>query len=321
MTRFLKPNPVKSMCKNRILVICRLHEAVLQKYAAQVDYKPGLSQASPAEWRQGIQQAKPNIIIINTESFTREMMQIWRDCLPTESLAIVRAGTSLSKCDLDAAHLYSIPVFNTPGINSKYVADYINQILFEKPLSSDRIAIIGAGNIGSRIALTAADHKIDFVLYNKTKESNHLQVLGKTLVFAHDLETAIIRANKIAISLPLNTSTHGIITAEIIAKIPKNAILVCVSPMEIFTKEALIALYYRNDIGVIFDDIKSELQRVYQIIGSPNPLRDNFIMETRAAASLECQNAMTSAAIDKSLGLNLTTKPCASSSCQINSRL
>lgn len=289
------------MCKNKILVICPLHEAVLQKYAEQVDYRPHLSKTSSFEWQKSIQQTKATIIIINTEYFTREMMQIWRNYLPTESLTIVRAGTSLSKCDLEAAHLYSIHVFNTPGVNSKYVADYMNQILFEKPLSIDRIAIIGVGNIGSRIALAAVDHQIDFVLYNKNKGSNHLQILGEKLVFSHNLETAITPVNKIAISLPLDASTHGIITAKIIDKIQQNAILVCVSPLEIFTGEALMALYHRNDIRVFFDDINSELQRVYQMMGSPNPLRDNFIMDTRAAASAECQNAMTSAAIEKSL--------------------
>lgn len=179
----------------------------------------------------------------------------------------------------------------------------MNQILFQQYASSDRIAIIGVGNIGSHIAMAASDRNANFILYNKTQKSDRLNILGikNTFTFAPNLEKAIIQANKIAISLPLDDSTQSIITAEVITKISPKATLISVSPLEIFTSNALRELYNRNDINVFFDDINSELQRVFKIIGSPHPLRSNFIMETKAAASLECQNAMTSAAIEKSI--------------------
>jgi len=322
MIRFLNHYHVSRMRQNKILVICDLHEIVLQKYAAQIDHKPYLAKANSDKWSQAIQQIQPKTIIINTEFFTGKMMQIWRSILPKEPLCVVRAGASLSRCDLLAAKLYSIHITNTPGVNSKYVADYMNQILFKSYSSSDRIAIIGVGNIGSLIAITAADYRVDFILFNKSKTSNRLSILDdEKIIFAQDLEEAIIQANKIAISLPLGVSTRGIITAKLIAKIPQNAILISVSPLEIFTNEALQALYHRKDIQVTFDDIQSELQRIYQILGSPDPLRNHFLMDTKAAASQECQNAMTSAAIEKGISLNPTKQDQDSPPCQIKSRL
>lgn len=286
-----------------ILVICHLHEAVLQKYAGHITHRPDLAQATLLDWKQAIEQVKPKLIIFNTEIFNKDMMQIWRNCLPDEPLYVIRAGTSLSRCDLEAARFYSIAALNTPGVNSKYAADYMNRYVFDPYSPSDRIAIIGVGNIGSRIAIAAADHNIDFVLYNKSRQSKFLEHLDQELEFALNLEEAITQANKIAISLPLDNNTQGIITEELIDKIAQNSLLISVSPPKIFTDAALRKLYHRADIHVIIDDLKSELQRIHQIIGSPNSLRQHFLMDEKAVASVECQNAMTSTAIEKGISL------------------
>lgn len=303
MIKFISNKHINLMSQTKILVICHLQEPILKKYAAQLDYQPDLSRANLAEWHSAMQEIRPTVIIYNTESITREMLQAWRDSIKKERLAIVRAGTSLSKCDLNAAKLYSIQVYNTPGINSKYVADYINHILFKQYASSDRVAIIGTGHIGSGVAIAARDHGADFVLYNKTKKADLLK--STKAAFAHTLEDAIIQAHKIAISLPLDATTQGIITSKIVTKIPRNALLICVSPFKIFTEDALRALYKREDIQVIFDDIRLELQEILRIVGNPNPVRNNFILETKAAASPECQNAMASAAIEKVIALTV----------------
>jgi lactate dehydrogenase-like 2-hydroxyacid dehydrogenase len=287
----------------QILVICHLHEMVLQKYAAYIQHRPDLARVALLDWQQAIEETKPRLIIFNTEIFNKDRMQIWRNCLPDEDLYVIRAGTSLSRCDLEAAQFYSIRVLNTPGINSKYAADYMNSYLFDPYSPSDRIAIIGAGNIGSRIAIAAADYQVDFILYNKSRKSSLLKHLDQKIKFALHLEEAIVQANKIAVSLPLDHSTQGIITEDLINKIPKNSLLISVSPPKVFTDAALRKLYHRADIHVIIDDLKSELQRIHRIIGSPNSLRQHFLMDEKAVASVECQNAMTSTAIEKGMSL------------------
>ena len=61
--------------------------------------------------------------------------------------------------------------------------------------------------------------------------------------------------------------------------------------------------YSPSDRIAIIDDLKSELQRIHQIIGSPDSLRQHFLMDEKAVASAECQNAMTSTAIEKGMSL------------------
>lgn len=51
------------------------------------------------------------------------------------------------------------------------------------------------------------------------------------------------------------------------------------------------------------DDLKSDLQRIHQIFGSPGSLRQHFLMDEKAVAGVECQNAMTSTAIEKGMSL------------------
>jgi phosphoglycerate dehydrogenase-like enzyme len=286
-----------------ILVICHLHEAILQKYAGHIVHRPDLARATLPDWQQAIEQVKPKLIIFNTEIFNKDMMQIWRNCLPDEPLYAIRAGTSLSRCDLEAAQFYSIAALNTPGVNSKYAADYMNRYLFDPYSPSDRIAIIGVGNIGSRIAIAAANHEVDFVLYNKSQKSTLSEHLNQEVKFALNLEEVIAQTNKIAISLPLNEGTQGIITEDLVNKISQDSLLISVSPQKVFTDAALRKLYHRADIHVIIDDLKSELQRIHQIIGSPDSLRQHFLMDEKAVASVECQNSMTSTAIEKGMSL------------------
>ncbi len=68
----------------QILVICHLHEAVLQKYAARITHRPDLAQVTSSDWQQAIEHIKPKIIVFNKEIFNKDMMQIWRNCLLDE---------------------------------------------------------------------------------------------------------------------------------------------------------------------------------------------------------------------------------------------
>jgi hypothetical protein len=61
---------------------------------------PSLSAYSQSEWRQAITSHRPHVIMFGTNSFTKEMMTVWRQVMPQQSLFIVRKGVSLSRCDL-----------------------------------------------------------------------------------------------------------------------------------------------------------------------------------------------------------------------------
>lgn len=292
---------------NEILVICNLQDDILKKYASKIEYLPNLSDGIQSDWERAIQLIKPKIVLYGTGCITKEMIQIWRKNLPEDQLYIVRKGVSLSRCDLDAARCYSVTVLNTPGVNSEYVANYINKFLFRENKKHDRVAIIGAGEIGKNVVIEAEKNNVKTILYSKTLKNNFNVsdkkseiVDGKShLLIAESLDEAISTSNKIAISIPLDKDTKGIVKIHHIELIQKGSILVSVSSPHIFTDEALRSLYNRDDIFVVIDHLKSELVDAYKIIGNPNLFREGFLMDEKAAAGVECQKAMSLAGIKK----------------------
>ena len=58
---------------------------------------------------------------------------------------------------------------------------------------------------------------------------------------------------------------------------------------------------YREDLFIVIDHLASEFEDIYKIMECDARLRKNFLMLEEAAASKECQQAMSRAAIEKCL--------------------
>ena len=78
--------------------------------------------------------------------------------------------------------------------------------------------------------------------------------------------------------------------------------LVSVSEPKIFS-DALQALFKRDDLFVVIDHLASEFDDIYKIMGCDSNLRKNFLMVEEAAASEECKQAMSLAAIEKCMSI------------------
>ena len=98
----------------------------------------------------------------------------------------------------------------------------------------------------------------------------------------------------------MTEETKGIITAEHIHALAKNAEIICISPPRVMSETAIVALDQRQDIHITFDHVASGLQFIVDTLGRTD-LRQNFIFEEKAAAGYECQYAMGEAAIIKAL--------------------
>lgn len=296
---------------NNILVVCKIQDEILKKYTSQIIYKPHLAEFTEPEWEEFIKSINPDVVLFGTIHFTREMMKIWREYKPTSKLSIVRKGISLGRCDLNAAKEYSIDVFNLPGVNSLFVVNFMKKYLFEENKPTDVLSVIGIGSIGQRVIQEAVKQHVAILLHSKTLKTH--EGLKKKLWFnalpatcsvniATTLEQAFAGSTKIAISIPYNPDTKGIVKEKHINRIPRGALLVSVSEPKIFSDDALRALYDRTDIFVVIDHLATEFNDLYNIIGS-NYLRENFLLLEDAATSIECQQAMSLAAIEKCLSI------------------
>src|SRR3990167_6526616 len=157
--------------KKIILAVCKIHDALLEKHASKIIYRPHLAEFSPQEWEDLIKSVKPDVVLYGTIHFTKEMMETWRKYKPEGTLHIVRKGISLGRCDLAAADKLSIEVSNLPGVNTVFVANFMKQFLFQENTPTDRIAIIGTGTIGQKVIFEAASHDMPITLHSKTLKS------------------------------------------------------------------------------------------------------------------------------------------------------
>lgn len=296
----------------KILVVCKIQDEILEKYGSRIIYKPHLNDFTESEWEEWIQIHKPDIVLFGTIYFTKAMMRIWRKHQPDTPLFIVRKGIGLGRCDLAAAKEYAIEVFNLPGVNTIFVANFMNKFLFKENNPTDCIAIIGTGTIGQKIIQEAINHHMPIMVYSKTlkndkdlKKKFWFSELPKnyTIKVATTLDQVFSYGNKIAICVPYDKDTKDMIDDRQVKKIPNHSLLVSVSEPKIFSDDALRTLYKRNDLTIVIDHLASEFKDIYTIMNCDHTLRKNFIMVEEAAASSECQQAMSQAALEKCLAM------------------
>ncbi len=284
------------MCKE-ILVICTLKEDLVLKYEGQLSYVPLTNQETDESFEALLRQYKPKSIVFGLQAIDEAKLSVWRRLQPDDHLTFVRKGTSLHRVDFAAAKKYEVNILNTAGVNSPFVADFVVNLLFNDN-NDALVGILGIGDIGKKVAIAAMTGQKKVLLYNRTLHPFEI----KNYQYVNNLMDIFSRVSRLAICLPLTAETTGIITAEHINALPKNAKVVCVSPPRVMAESAILALDKRQDLHIIFDHVDSGLHYITQTLGRTQ-LRENFIFEEKAAADYECQYAMGEAAIMKVLAM------------------
>ncbi len=209
-----------------------------------------------------IERAKgANILIINKTVVTREIL----DALSPELEYIGLQSTGYNVVDCDYARKLGITVCNIPAYSTKAVAQlvfaFILQVTNEVALHSNAvksgewctcpdfcfwktplteldskiIGIIGFGSIGRRVAKLAEAFDMKVLAYApRPKDKGEL----KTVEFV-DLDTLLKNSDIITCHCPLTEETKGMINAENISKMKKNAIFINTSRGPVVDEKAL----------------------------------------------------------------------------------
>jgi phosphoglycerate dehydrogenase-like enzyme len=273
--------------KPNILVICTLKDKLVRKYSNSLLYLPMSNEETETTWENLIKQHQPNTIIFGLQTIDEKKLSTWRQLQPDASLAFIRKGTSLHRVDFAAAKKYQVAILNTAGVNSPFVADFIVRMLLASDKPELTTAVLGVGDIGEKVVAKLSNVRAQVFLFRSQSSPA-------------DLLDIFSRSNQVAVCLPLNDGTNGLICDQHIRALPLNAEIICVSPPRVMSADAIIALEERKDIHVRFDHVESGLAFIYASLGHTD-LRQHFIFEEKAAASDECQYAMGEAAIIKAL--------------------
>ncbi|MCI6675491.1 MAG: NAD(P)-binding domain-containing protein [Clostridiales bacterium] len=185
------------------------------------------------------------------------------------------AFTGYDHVDMEYCRERGIQVSNCAGYSTSAVADLVfgfiidlyrniltyNQVVRERgtkagligpELEGKKFGIVGAGAIGLRVAAIAKAFGCDVYAYSRTKK----EIEGVTFV---DLDTVLSECDIVSLHVPQTAQTVGMINAEKIALMKKEAILINTARGPIVDSQALAdALNKGNIAGAAVDVFETE---------------------------------------------------------------
>ena len=221
------------------------HEVVkLEKYEAQADLVKAVSDV--------------NAVIVRSDKVTREVIE----AAPALKI-VVRAGAGYDNVDLAAATERGVVVMNTPGQNSNAVAElalglmiYISRTQFTPATGSElqgkRLGVQAYGNVGRLVgakakALGMRIQALDPFLTDQ-------QIIDGGAEPVHSVEELYGSSDFLSIHIPALPSTVGSIGYDLMARMPKGAVLVNTARKEVIDEEGLMkALEVRPDLKYVTD--------------------------------------------------------------------
>ncbi len=214
------------------------------------------------------------ILVANRVKFTQDKLKRLNDL---KLIAITATG--FNSIDIDAAKLLKIGVANVPHYSTPSVTQFTFSSLFflmnhmsfydsfvksgrySKGIVSSNLdrswhelksltwGIIGMGHIGrevARIAKTFGSHVVYYSTSGKNMNAPYTHLPLLQLLSESDI---------ISVHAPLNTVTRGLLNAETLSRVKKNAILINVGRGGIIDEEAIANMINTNAIGGVVIDV------------------------------------------------------------------
>lgn len=186
---------------------------------------------------------------------------------------LVRFGVGYDKVDLKAASAHGLCVARTTGANKTGVAEMalmmilaagrqvminrntVNSGVWVKNIGREligkKVGILGFGNIGITLAKLLTGFDCEVVAYDINRNTEAAKELNVRFT---DMEEIFTTCDAVSVHLPYNEETDHLINANILAKMKKNAILVCTARGKIVDEDALYnALKNRTIAGAGLD--------------------------------------------------------------------
>jgi len=208
--------------------------------------------------------------------------------LPTNVLAVARAGAGVNNIPLDKYAEKGIVVFNTPGANANGVKEIVIAGLLlasrdiiggnewikankddeaiaktaEKAkaqfagteIKGKTIAVIGLGAIGVLVANACYNLGMQVIGYDPYLSQTNALNLDRHVTYTASLEEAIATADFITIHVPAMDATKKMINADIISEMKEGAIILNFSRDVIVDEEALKPALENNKIRKYVSD-------------------------------------------------------------------
>ena len=210
-----------------------------------------------------------------------------------------------NQVDLNAAKMRGIPVFNAPFSNTRSVAELVlGEILLlmrnipqanadvhrglwnksavgSHEVRGKKLGIVGYGHIGSQLSIIAESLGMEVYFYdieNKLPLGNAQQVAS--------LEELLSSCDAVSLHVPENASTKNLMSAERIAQLKEDAILINAARGTVVDLDALAARLEANTLrGAAIDVFPVEPASINDPFESPLRKFDNVILTPHIGGS------------------------------------
>ncbi len=164
---------------------------------------------------------------------------------------VVRAGAGYDNVDLEAASEKGICVMNTPGQNANAVAElamgmmvYAVRNMFNgtsgTELKGKALGIHAYGNVGRNVARIAKGFGMEIYAYDPYCKPEVIERDGvKVLTSVEDLYK---KCQIVSLHIPATEETSKSINADLLGRMPKNAVLVNTARKEVIDETSLMML-------------------------------------------------------------------------------
>ncbi len=241
--------------------------------------------------------------------------------LATPGLRVVaRYGTGVDGVDLEAARRHGVTVTHTPGANAAAVAEHALALMLllcrpvtaaERAVREGRwptltgielgrrtVSLLGAGEVGSRVARAAAALGCLVLAHDPVLDDARARELGVRRV---SLDELVERAGVLSLHVPLTETTRAIVDDALLGRLPAGALFVNTARGELVDEAALVRALDRGHVaGAALDTLSEEPPPA----GHPLVGRDDVIVTSHIGAHTdEASAAMGRLAMDDLLAV------------------
>ncbi len=191
---------------------------------------------------------------------------------------ISKYGIGLDKIDLKSADEFGIKVCNTPGVNHIAVSEHILALLFSyyknihleynitkegkwerligHEIYGKKIGIVGYGRIGNELAQRCKAFGLTVKAYDPHVSKKTIS--DSDIVFLDNIINLVGEIDILALTLPLNKETEGMINEKVINSASKKMVIVNTSRALVVNQKDLIKSLKANKIKAYLTDVLEE---------------------------------------------------------------
>jgi D-3-phosphoglycerate dehydrogenase len=263
------------------------------------------------------------IIVRSRTKLNREIIS---RCSPRLKV-IGRAGVGVDNIDLDAAQEFGVIVVNSPEATTIAAAEHtLGMILalarhiaqgnatmklgeWEKSrltgsiLNGKTLGIIGVGRIGSALARIVGGLGMNVLGTDIFKSDDEIRSVGAEPV---ELDELLENSDFVSVHVPLNENSEGLINAEAISKMKRDAYLISTARGGIVNEVALLSALEDGHLqGAALDVFEKEppgltdLVQHHKVIVTPHIAAQT--LESQARTGMDVANEVLAALLNKPL--------------------